>query len=291
MLLAWRCSIKKTIQEWIRAIEVLSSSSHKFPGMEDKIFHILKFSYDNLNNERAKSCFFYCSLFSKDYEIRKDELIDFWICEGFIEGYDDGANNLGHDIIGSLVHAPLLMGCELVTKVKMHDVIREMAIWIASSFEKQKEGFIVKTWAMLCHFPDTKDCGIIRRMSLMNNHIEKISKGSKYLQLTILFLRNKKLVDIAGEFFKYMPMLMVLDLSWNASLTGLLDEISSLVSLRYLNLSLTRISYFSDSLKKLSKLNYLNLDYTTEVQSIGGIRKSTESASLEDFFFRRSYRY
>lgn len=68
-----------------------------------------------------------------------------------------------------------------------------------------------------------------------------------------------------------MPILVVLDLSWNVTLTELPDEISSLVSLWYLNLSLTRISCFSDGLKKLSKLIYLNVDYTTEFQNIGGI--------------------
>jgi len=35
-----------------------------------------------------------------------------------------------------------------------HDSVQVMTTWIASSFGKQKEGFIVKTWSMLCHFPD-----------------------------------------------------------------------------------------------------------------------------------------
>ncbi|KAL9306286.1 putative P-loop containing nucleoside triphosphate hydrolase [Arabidopsis thaliana] len=113
---------KETVQEWRHAIHVLNSSSHEFPGMEEKILSILKFSYDSLKDEKVKLCFLYCSLFPEDYEIGKEKLIKYWICEGFIDGYrnDDGADNQGYDIIGLLVHAHLLMDGVLTFTVKMH---------------------------------------------------------------------------------------------------------------------------------------------------------------------------
>ncbi|CAF2054893.1 BnaC06g03300D [Brassica napus] len=95
--------------------------------------------YDGLGNEKMKSCFLYCSLFPENYEIKKEELIEYWISEGFINGErdEDGSNNEGHDIIGSLVCAHLLMESE--TAVKMHDVLREMALWIGSTSGKEEE--------------------------------------------------------------------------------------------------------------------------------------------------------
>ncbi|CAG7868063.1 unnamed protein product [Brassica rapa] len=74
----------------------------QIPGMEEKILSILKFSYDGLEEEKVKSCFQYCSLFPEDYEITKEELIEYWISEGFIKGErdEDGSNNQGHVIIG-----------------------------------------------------------------------------------------------------------------------------------------------------------------------------------------------
>lgn len=55
--------------------------------MEHKILPILKFSYDSLVDEHIKSCFLYCDLLPKNYEICKENLIDYWICEGFIGEY------------------------------------------------------------------------------------------------------------------------------------------------------------------------------------------------------------
>ncbi|KAI3867832.1 hypothetical protein MKW92_002949 [Papaver armeniacum] len=46
---------KSTLQQWQHAINVLRKSASEFSA-------ILKFSYDNLENEKLKSCFLYCSL-------------------------------------------------------------------------------------------------------------------------------------------------------------------------------------------------------------------------------------
>ena len=52
--------------------------------MEDELFHVLKLSYDGLRDDITKSCFIYCSVFPKEYEMRNDELIEHWIGEGFL---------------------------------------------------------------------------------------------------------------------------------------------------------------------------------------------------------------
>ncbi|CAN7097554.1 unnamed protein product [Brassica rapa subsp. narinosa] len=267
-------SCKEDVHEWRDAIHVLNTSSHhEFRVMEEKILSVLKFSYDGLENEKVKSCFLYCSLFPEDYEIKKEELIEYWINEGFINGKrdEDGSNNQGHVIIGSLVRAHLLMEFEkeFTPAVKMHDVLREMALWVGKEEEKQ----CVKTGGKLSFIPKDTNWSVLRRISLMSNQIEQVSCSPKCPNLSTLFLGDNKLEGISDKFFKFMPALVVLDLSRNRDLSELPEGIHSLTSLRYLNLSHTSISSLSVGLKRLRKLISLDLEFTW-LDSIDGIGTS-----------------
>ncbi|CAF2055337.1 hypothetical protein HID58_069930 [Brassica napus] len=276
-VIAKAMSCKEDVHEWRHAIDVLNTSRHKFPGMEEKILSILKFSYDGLEDEKVKSCFLYCSLFPEDYEIKKEELIEYWINEGFINGKrdEDGSNNQGHVIIGSLVRAHLLMEFEkeFTPAVKMHDVLREMALWVGSTFGKEEEKQCVKTGVKLSFIPKDINWSVLRRISLVSNQIEQVSCCPKCPNLSTLFLGDNKLEGISDKFFKFMPALVVLDLSRNRDLSELPEGIRSLTSLRYLNLSHTRISSLSVGLKRLRKLISLDLEFTW-LESIDGIGTS-----------------
>ncbi|KAG2304820.1 hypothetical protein Bca52824_033471 [Brassica carinata] len=223
-------SCKEDVHEWRHAIDVLKKSSREFPGMEENILSVLKVSYDGLEDEKVKSCFLYCSLFPEDYEITKEELIEYWINEGFINGKrnEDGSNNKGHVIIGSLVRAHLLIESE--TAVKMHDVLREMALWIGSTSLRKEEKQCVKS---------------VRRYT--------------------------------GKFFQFMSALVVLDLS-----------ITNLTSLKYLNLSYTRISSLSVGMKGLRKLISLDLE-KTYLESIDGIGTSLPNLQVLKLYRSRHY--
>ncbi|KAG7543506.1 P-loop containing nucleoside triphosphate hydrolase [Arabidopsis thaliana x Arabidopsis arenosa] len=264
---------KSTIQEWRRAIDVLTSSASDFLGVEDEILPILKYSYDSLKYEQVKSCFLYCSLFIEDYLFDKERLIEYWIGEGFIDEKDgrDKALNQGYEIIGILVRACLLLE-DGESYVKMHDVVREMALWISSDLGRNKEKCIVRAGLGLCEVPKMKNGKNVSRMSLMENDIEKLSESLNCPELITLLLRkNKNLRTISSEFFRCMPRLLVLDLSWNGSLNRLPDQISGLVSLRYLDLSWTRIKRLPIGLQELKMLIHLSLEYTTELESLDGI--------------------
>ncbi|RVW81715.1 putative disease resistance protein [Vitis vinifera] len=137
---------KKTPQEWKYAIEVLRNSASKFPGMGDKVFPLLKYSYDCLPTEVARSCFLYCALYPEDSHISKFDLIKRWFCEGFLDEFDDmkRAQNQGYNIIGTLIHACLLEETDVDYYVKLHDVIRDMALWIACETGKGQDKFLVQ---------------------------------------------------------------------------------------------------------------------------------------------------
>ncbi|KAF3495513.1 hypothetical protein DY000_02054599 [Brassica cretica] len=178
------------------------------------------------------------------------------------------AINQGYRIIGILVNACLLMPVDTFEIVTMHDVLRQMALWVASNFGKEEEKFIVKTGAGLHQMPQVRDWKAVRRMSLANNEIKNISISPVCPNLTTLLLAYNNLVNISGEFFLSMPNLVILDLCSNKNLTKLPEEVSSLVSLRYLDLSRTRLENLPVGFGKLIQLRYLDLSDVQTLQSI-----------------------
>ncbi|MBA0627390.1 hypothetical protein Godav_004909, partial [Gossypium davidsonii] len=146
---------KTTLEEWNYAIEMLKRCA--LPKMKNEVFPLLKFSYDNLPNATMKCCFLYCCLYPEDYCIPKKRLVEYWFCEGLLDKFDriNEAQMQGGDIISSLLNACLLER-DGENYVKMHDVIRDMALWITRKFEATEDTFFVKAGAQLSQEPYVK---------------------------------------------------------------------------------------------------------------------------------------
>ncbi|XP_022714851.1 probable disease resistance protein At1g12280 [Durio zibethinus] len=256
---------KNTPEEWKYTIEVLKKSANfVFPNMGDEVYPLLKFSYDSLPNDMVRSCLLYCSLFPEDYEIDKEWLIDFWIGEGFLDEHDtiSEARNQGHHIIGSLIHACLLEEGVGDLYIKMHDVIRDMSLWIACTCEAEKWKFLVQAGYHLTRMPEGGRWKDIRRMSLMKNEIENLIEAPNCPNLQTLFLNdNQQLKVIHNDFFQFMRGLKVLSFSGSNRIKALPVGIAKLVSLEFLDLSYTNIRKLPIQLKALRKLKCLNLSY------------------------------
>ncbi|KAJ4718284.1 NBS-LRR type disease resistance protein [Melia azedarach] len=259
---------KKTPQEWEHAIEVLRSSASKFSGMERRVYSRLKFSYDFLPSDTTRFCLLYCSLFPEDFRINIEDLIDCWICEGILDEYDGmRARNQGYSVIGTLVHACLLEE-EEDDCVKMHDVIRDMALWIASTIdhEEEKEKFLVLPGVGLTEAPRIGMWKDVTRMSLMNNKIGSLSGSPTCPNLRTLFLRGQHIDVIQSNFFQSMISLRVLDFSFNKWHSAF--QISNLISLQHLCLSHSEIQKLPEELKYLVNLKCLKLEHTCYLRRI-----------------------
>ncbi|GLT84557.1 hypothetical protein SLE2022_027810 [Rubroshorea leprosula] len=255
----------------------------KFSKFES-IIDCLKFSYECLE-QQCQECFLCCALYPEDYEIRKEELIEYWIEEGLIykEGKTREAMNWkGHDIVDKLVDNCLLQSVENVDEeecVSMHDLLREMALEISPQF-------LVKAGIALEKLPEEHEWREnLLKVSLMRNHITEIPSSMpspKCPVLTTLLLSNNEISTIPEAFFQHMLGLKILDLSCNDELCRLPSSISkleklttlllcecnslrevpalsNLVGLKKLDLSWTSIEELPQGLNMLTNLKYLGL--------------------------------
>ena len=204
------------LHDWRNTLKKLRES--EFRDMEEKVFKLLRFSYDQLGDLALKQCLLYRALFPEDHEIERKELIGYLIDEGIIKGMRSrgDAFDEGHTMLNRLVNVCLLENAKYDGRksVKMHDLIRDMAIHILQDNYK----VMVKTGEQLKELPDAEQwTENLTMVSLMRNEIEEIpssySPRCPFLS-TLLLRENRMLRFIADSFFKQLHGLKVLDLSW-----------------------------------------------------------------------------
>ncbi|KAG7572140.1 P-loop containing nucleoside triphosphate hydrolase [Arabidopsis suecica] len=130
---------KTNVKLWKHALSKLSRSVPWIKSNEEKIFQPLKLSYDFLE-AKLKSCFLLCVLFPEDYSIEVKELVMYWVAEGLMEGQGSHEHDINKaiTIVESLKDYCLLEDGAHKDTVKMHDIVRDFAIWIMSS---SQDGF------------------------------------------------------------------------------------------------------------------------------------------------------
>ncbi|XP_047970049.1 disease resistance protein RGA2-like [Salvia hispanica] len=95
------------------------------------ITDILRLSYDELSVPSLKKCFAYCSVFPKGHGFGKQELVEYWMAEGFLEV--DGNNDLevvGENFFNILLDNSLLQITRRYNdrvECVMHDLLHDLA--------------------------------------------------------------------------------------------------------------------------------------------------------------------
>uniref|UniRef100_A0A6N2KW08 TIR domain-containing protein n=1 Tax=Salix viminalis TaxID=40686 RepID=A0A6N2KW08_SALVM len=242
----------KTIAGTMKAVDDMHEWSDALEDLKQS-----KVPQDKVENE---DCFLYCGLFPEDFEIPRENLIDYLIDVGLVKQQEsrDAEINKGHTMLNRLEKACLLerLGCG--HWVKMHDLIRDMAIQIL----EENSRAIVKAGAQLKELPDAKEWSEkLESVSLMHNQIEEIcfSHSLRCPNLSTLFLHdNRELGFIADSFFKQLYGLKVLDLS-RTNIECLPNSVSDLEDLTSLLLKDCRRLSSVPSLKKLRALKRLDL--------------------------------
>ncbi|CAA3021149.1 probable disease resistance At5g63020 [Olea europaea subsp. europaea] len=268
------------IHEWKDASEGLKESCLGRADMKDEVLPILLYSYHRLRDTRLKSCFLNCSLYPEDFRISREELIEHFMSEELMERRLswEAEFNQGHAILNQLVRACLLE-TDSDGRLKMHDLIREMAIGITKDNPPR---YMVKAGLHLEELPEEQEwTEDLDKVSLMCNSIEEISPGTspKCPSLSTLILRENPLRLIADCFFTQMCGLRTLDLS-KTEIESLPNSISDLVKLNALVLTGCFQLVSVPSLEKLKVLKHLSLKDTSIEEVPQGMESLTNLKSL-----------
>nr|XP_043638284.1 probable disease resistance protein At4g27220 [Erigeron canadensis] len=228
----------ENIQSWNSALTQLQK--HAPSSIDDEIqkaFTHLKLSYEYLKSEEAKSCFLLCSLFPEDHQITFEELVFYGVGLEKFDNLDsiEDARGRVQNAVNILTSSGLLLNVMSAGVTKMHDVVRDVALLIAS---QGNEKFLVKSGKGLTEWLPLKyNIESYKGIALRGTHINKLPDcevNLPRLQLLVL-IGNYDLSMISDEFIRGMKNVRVLDISWN-NISSLPQSFQLLTKLRTLDL-------------------------------------------------------
>ncbi|XP_050209150.1 putative disease resistance protein RGA4 [Mercurialis annua] len=210
---------EKEAWESINNSTVLDAADHK-----DNVKSILKLSFDHLPSY-LKQCFAYCSIFPKDHLLKKEQLIQLWMAEGFIEPCNA---DVGERYFNALLHNSFFQDVERnkyheIVRCKMHDLVHDLSTSL-SKLELLTSD----------NFSSGDDFSCIRRFNL---------ESQKASSLSVIHARKLRTVFLLKD--------MVLDESW-----------WKFKNLRALNLKSSAIEELPSSIGDCKLLRYLDVSYT-----------------------------
>ncbi|XP_023732277.1 disease resistance protein At4g27190 isoform X1 [Lactuca sativa] len=256
-----------------------------------KAFTHLKLSYEYLESEEAKSCFLLSSLYREDGSIPITDLVSYGVGLGIFSNLDSiqDARNRVQIAVDTLKSSFLLLPTEYKDLVEMHDVVRDVALLIAS---KGKDNFLVNSGKRLREWKPTKNTSeSYTKISLMYNKISELpDQDLQFPFLDTFIIRGNEVSFVPDEFFRGMKEVKVLDLSYN-NLSFLPQSMKLLKKLRMLDLTandgineisllgelkdleilmlgFTRIEQIPEEIGQLTSLRMLNLEWCDSLSCI-----------------------
>ncbi|KAH7843760.1 hypothetical protein Vadar_020451 [Vaccinium darrowii] len=226
---------------WNDAFHKLKNSKIKeIEGIDPEVYVSLKWSYDKLKSEDAKSCFLLCCLFAEDAEISIDDLVRHYMAgrtlgrSQILDTLKEALDRVS-TVVQTLKNCCLLLDGRHKHVVKMHDVVRDVAISIA----EDEKSFLVKHSVRYWPEKDSyKHCSVI---SLMPHEMGEFPNELVCPKLHTLRLdctvNNKLPLHVPNMFFSGAKNLLALDLIGVPLLPALPISLSKLAKLKMLCLN------------------------------------------------------
>ncbi|XP_050284776.1 putative disease resistance protein RGA4 isoform X4 [Quercus robur] len=210
-----------------------------------EIFPILELSYNHLPSH-LKSCFAYCSLFPKDYEMDKETVIQLWIAQGFVQSSNKNQQleDVGDEYFKDLLWRSFFEEVETYKglRYKMHDLIHDLAEAVAG-----------------------KECRLVsfdgKNINEKNHHV------SCPFRIDSSFIESLRFLVKAVKACSFL-------LTFSETYSGALEEsmlntiILSFKSLRALDLHGLGIARVPNSIGKLIHLKYLDLSFNRDIKTL-----------------------
>ncbi|XP_058198108.1 probable disease resistance protein At4g27220 [Rhododendron vialii] len=275
-------STKSGREIWEGMLDMLICAS-RTPA-NDRLFSRLELSYKYLEGEEAKRLLLLCCLFKEDEDIRINNLAMYGLGLSLFDGINEmgKARRRAFLIVDDLKSRSLLLDSKKEGCVRVHDVVRDMGISIAS-----KDKVALVSHGTLSEWPKTVTYEPYA-ISVISDKITKLPEGLTYPNLEFLILRCRKLKKLSPNFFEGMGKLKVLEIGhFDGILTlqslrnlttlslegfrGMLDNLSiigDLLNLETLNFRDSRIEELPEEIGKLVNLRLLDLRGTTWLRRI-----------------------
>ncbi|XP_021721715.1 putative disease resistance protein RGA3 [Chenopodium quinoa] len=226
---------------------------------------ILKLSFQNLESP-LKSCFSYCALFPKGFEIEKEKLKSLWMAQGYISFHEGQSIEEACEEYFSILlnrcffqvvkkdHYGQIVSCkihDLMHDVSQHISGQEMYVMKASCSELDKN----VRHLSVSGTSDEYNLGRTNILSYLHFCEEGFQLGKvnmSYLESLVANCLNLKALDLSGFILERLP-----------------DSVSKLVQLRYLNISgNTEMKFLPKSITELDNLQTLMLRWCCTLKEL-----------------------
>ncbi|XP_066346674.1 disease resistance protein Pik-2-like isoform X1 [Miscanthus floridulus] len=294
----------KSLVEWQTLHNSLGSELDNASTME-KVKHVLLLSYSDLPYH-LKTCFLYFSIFPEDYKIRRKNVIQRWVAEGFVsEKRGLSAEQVAESYFAEFINRSIIQPIDIsdsgkVKTCRIHDVMLEVIVGL--SVEQNFVSLMGDQYVRTSHDK-------VRRVSLHGSgsynlstslelsHVRSLSSfgdmpgvvcfnKARFLRVVDLenceFLRNHHLKQICALF-----QLKFLSLRNGHNINRLPRNIRNLKSLKTLDLRGTCVDELPGSLTELKHLEHFRSGYTylpfgfgkmKSIQSLGLIEISDDTS-------------
>ncbi|GLU14909.1 hypothetical protein SLE2022_314500 [Rubroshorea leprosula] len=224
---------------------------------DDQVLSILKLSFDHLPSH-LKKCFSFCSIFPKDFNFKKDDLVQHWMAQGYLHSSSqEMMEDIGNKYVSDLISNCLFQDVERdeygnIISFKMHDVVHDLALLVSEG-----ETLILKNDSI-------HENSCIRRLRVPSGAVvdPTILRGVAP-KLHSLFLE----VDFCSMSEVDLKSIRSLTLE-KADGDKLPVSPSKLKHLRYLDISTTKIRALPKSFTKLYNLQTLKLMDCSRLQKL-----------------------
>ncbi|TVU04754.1 hypothetical protein EJB05_47887, partial [Eragrostis curvula] len=254
---------KKQVQEWETIAE---SDIGATSGGKDEVLPILKLSYRYLSPE-LKSCFAFCAVFPKDYEMEKDRLIKLWMANGFI--HEEGQLNLaqkGELVFDELVWRAFLQDVKVISfgdytavHCKMHDLMHDLANYVTDECQFAEELSQKKASVLHLQLLGTQISGSIKGTSFLRTLLTQSGNNKDLSELKLRSLRALCCINPSIH-TQFTTHLRYLDLSNSRNIDRLPNSICTLYNLQILWLNrCNRLQQLPEGMTSMKKLSHVYL--------------------------------
>ncbi|KAF9661203.1 hypothetical protein SADUNF_Sadunf19G0043500 [Salix dunnii] len=240
-------------------LSVKNSCLRDIPGYEDIIIPILLKSFYHLPSPALKLCFAYCSIFSQDFTVEKEQLIQLWMAEGFlVQSNDQRMEDTGEVFFNKFVDSSFVEVVEWdgrgnIRSCKMNRLMHGLALHVSKFRTLNLETcsdidgeYSIHQANLICDVELARVMPIIEGSSL----VSLFTHAADVLHWSLNFIHMRTL-NLDG-----------------ADIKELNDSIGTLKCLKFLDLSRTCIKALPESITDLHNMQTLRLIECASLQSL-----------------------